>query len=170
MPKLLINQQFPGLLTRRDYALLTVVDGDGRVSTKKINPGKEHRDWFMPEWGHDQETKRINLLHSVSLTSMREAAGCTFLQQDYEAEGWLDGWKAYQSYLDHQFYVEVRDRSGNMVKQRRNKPLDVAPFPDHLLPKSVLERRARAKKEVKAWVPPEIQRPKEEPEPKSKVK
>lgn len=159
MPKLTVNQPFNGLLRANDYAIIPVATGDGRVTIKRINPGNQLSDWFLPQWGKDPESGRITSLLTVDLTAGREAAGCTFLQHDYEAEGFDEGWRAFQDYIEFQFFME---RDGKKI--RRRKPLDVDPFPDHLLPKRVLDRRVKAAKASAKWEPPkDVKHPEDKP-------
>jgi hypothetical protein len=156
MPKLIVNAAIPGLLKPNDYVLVAVFTPDGRDRILKVNPGKEHGDWFRLEWGRDPSSKRINSLRTVDLTSEREAAGCGFMQHAFEAEKWPEGWKAYEAYMRDQFLLESTDASGNKVAQRRRKPKATEPYPENLLPKAVVElrRKAAGQQRSAVWQPP----------------
>lgn len=167
--KLVINQRFPPILSRLDYAIIPVVDPEGRVKTLKVQPGLEHDAWLRPEWRRDPQSGRVLALVSVDLTTEREQAGCFFLQHAYEQEGFAAGWEQYQSYLAAQHTIKHVDETGRETIRRRQKTLDQGHFPDELLPRRVLDMRGGEAAKAGRWQPTMVARPEPDP-PKGKGK
>lgn len=156
MAKLPLNQRFPARISRRTYALVTVVDPEGRPKILTVKPGNEKNNWLHSEWGHDKGGRKV-LLRSVDLTSEREAAGALFLKQAYDDEGFAEGWAQWESYVDSQYRFDVVLDDGKTVKVNRDRAVFKGHFPSTLLPKRVQQMQENAKVTRKGpmWEPDE---------------
>lgn len=144
--KLVLNHRFPEIARKDSYVVVPVVTPAGFVKELKIQPGAAPQTWVQCEWEKGNGGRIVGLT-AVSLTTEREQAGCVFLQAAYLAEGWEDGWRAYESFMASQYQ--------NEQGRNREKPLTVGHFPDDLLPKAVLAMRGRPVRKAPKWQRPE---------------
>lgn len=141
--RLLINKRFPARITRTSYALVSVVDPQGRPKILTVKPGNEKGNWLRSEWGHDGAGRKVKLV-SVDLTTEREQAGALFLEQAYDEEHWPEGKAQWSSYVKAQYTHTVQTESGP-VELWRERCAFKGHFPPHLLPKRVQIMQANAK-------------------------
>ena len=156
MPKLVLHHRFPARISRRTYSLITVVDPEGRPKILTVKPGNEKSNWLHSEWGYDKGGRKV-MLTSVALTSERESAGCLFLKQAYESEGFHKGWTQWESYVDSQYRFDVVLENGKQMKVNRDRPVFKGHFPANLLPKQVqrMAENASVTRKGPMWEPEE---------------
>ena len=150
MGKQLVNHNFASRVARSSCAVIPVITPQGNVKDLRVTPSVEPKNWLVCEWA-EQQGRKVALL-SVSLTTEREQAGAVFLRDAYLAEGWPEGWKAYESYLKACY--EREGAGGSRVTMVR--PREDLHFPADLLPRAVAERIAgleKRKAEIE-WKPP----------------
>lgn len=156
MARQIVNHNFSSRLARSSCALIPVITPQGNVKHLRVTPSVEPTTWLLCEWHTDKGRKVA--LKSVELTSEREAAGAVFLRDAYIAEGWPEGWKAYEEYLAACYEREVGD--GKRVRVMRSR--EDLHFPDDLLPRAVATRIASNEQRRKdiVWTPPKgLKRP-----------
>jgi hypothetical protein len=146
--KQVLNAAFGARLDPNSYTVISVVDRYGQPRAMRVKPGSEKALWFDHVWRSDAAGRKV-MLQSTDLKAEREAEGCLFLKDAYEAEHWPEGWKLWQEYLHAQHWDEKN-------RCQRHRPVARGAFPPELLPKSVLAMQGDAAERLKpVWEAPE---------------
>jgi hypothetical protein len=153
-----VDIEFPEVLSPHNFTAVPIVLGEGygpsagTIKHVKIKPGTRVPTLLDTKWEKNREG-RPNRLRKVELLESQVDAGCFLLQEQYEAEKWPEGWKAYEKWMTGCY--PRKGPGGKMVRPSRGKP-----FPESKLPKRVLELRGRAAVKVKeAEVPADLMHP-----------
>lgn len=169
MGRQIINHNFSARLARSSCALIPVITPQGNIKHLRVTPSVEPKNWLQCEWVTEQNRK--TRLTSVMLTTERENAGAMFLRDAYLAEGWPEGWEAYEAYLKACYGRVVPDGEDADGKPKTKTVMvirsrDDLHFPDDLLPRAVAERISgnERRREQIEWTPPkELKRPDHKP-------
>lgn len=150
MARQIVNHNFSQRLARSSCAVIPVITPQGNIKQLRVTPSVEQATWLLCEWVTDKG-RRI-ALKSVELTSERVEAGAMFLRDAYMAEGWPEGWAAYEGYLAACYERETA--GGGRVRTMRSR--EDLHFPDGLLPRAVQERidGLERRKQATEWKPP----------------
>lgn len=143
---------FPDSLSPVSFVVIPIVLGEGYGPTAgtikhlKVKPGTRVPSLLDTKWEKNKDG-RPQKLRKVELLESQVEAGCFLLQEQYEAEGFVDGWKAYEKWMMGCY--PRKGAGGKQVAPSRGKA-----FPERALPKRVLELRGAASaKKAEAAIP-----------------
>lgn len=150
--------KFPDTLSPTNFVVMPIVLGEGyglsagTIKHIKIKPGTRVPTLLDLKFEKNGEG-RPHLLKKIELLESQLDAGCFLLQEQYEAEGWAEGWKAYEKWMLGCY--PRKGPGGKKVAPSRGRV-----FPEKALPKRVLELRGHAAaKKTEADVPADLVHP-----------